>query len=470
MLQSLALRGISAFDALVDLTRKTNEEDPVVRRAAVAGVSRMNMEAVPDVLERVIREDPDVSVQVTATQGVALLANPGLVIPRAQISPHPEVRITLIEALAKRKDVSSYTSTIAEMLADENDAVVRHAVLLLDQYYPSDLTDLRSASRSNEDRVLGMVRSVVAGGTTAEKVSALRFLGQAQLSAGWPLCVEALVNKHKSVRVVASFALATFAEKGSRSPRVVLPVLLNAASDRNKSVRYNVTIALARHIESFTTGERVLSPELRQAEDFLCRMTRDRNAEVRTRAIENISVVFPHDASFFINRALIDRAPVVRRAALAYACRKPGLVSKGLLYTNLSHADPAVRRQAARALFRCEEPGDRERLLQIAANPWSRRRAGAILFVGYCAGDDPGASSRIAGILAGEETWRATLRRFALGFLGLLGPNWPSPIGACFEALLLAQDKALRSKVEEYADHGGVLFRMLARQVLDQDK
>ena len=208
--------------------------------------------------------------------------------------------------------------------------------------------------RMESDTTIPHLTRLLADPEPAVRASALSSLGALFADAAAGEIIPLLDDPDDQVRAEALRVLSKL--KVSPSPELIQKVSARMADDSSLAVQTGAIVALAK------------LGAVNEAMSGLGSRLNSEDTQARTAALETLSRIAPHLNESFdtgpILRALDDRSPVIRRAALTTLGSLSGESTTRVLLRYLSDADEGVRKAAARAL-RKRSPESRALVLEM---------------------------------------------------------------------------------------------------------
>jgi HEAT repeat protein/type II secretory pathway predicted ATPase ExeA len=366
IINQLSRQGDSGFDALSGLI---SYPDSRVRVAAVEGLGRIAIPKVVSVFKRILTEDAEAEVRAAVLRSLEKLPMDDTLFDLLKLGladGAPRVRSATLSALnTNARRLRDRDKECVEMiragLGDPSEEVFQEALVVVSE---RDYSHTRL--NTFLERQFGRVRAALGARSPSVRSAALHLIGLRRDKASLPDFVAALKDPDSEVRVMATSVLSMLG-----SPDAI-PALLAVADDANASVRSASLAsigAIAAQSHSPTQKE--------SAKQALLKSLSDKEIAVRYAAADALGHFNGPDVTMWLERALRDRAGIVRTGALNSLSKlKDPRAAASLLgvLKNKSH-----RMKAAQALADIREPSVNQTLRSWLARGNADLRVAAII-------------------------------------------------------------------------------------------
>ncbi|MGO4152437.1 HEAT repeat domain-containing protein [Cupriavidus sp. YAF13] len=373
---------VQRADLVPDLRVAVNDSDEGVRATALSALRECaGFDAVPALRNVFLAALSDTSAIVRETAAEALRFSPPEAIPALMVAANDEVarvRLQAVIALGSMQ-VHQAIGILADRIVSDPDEEVRY-------YAVNALGEMRHAAATQH--LIDAFNNPAQ--TRRVRWAVLWALGDNNDFDALPVLHAALQDPDAEFRERAAGSLGSLPWEAHPDTTPTLQSLFRALSDAEPSVRRSVCDALASLRDA-------------QAVPFLANALRDRDDEVRCKAIEAIGRIDAKGHAALILGCLQDPSRRVQQAAAETIWLPDGAVTppEALAFLRAPDADAQVKGSLAKSLTRHGNPAVIAHLIDVFATAQADARAG--LVEALREQPDPRAMPLLLGLLSDDD-------------------------------------------------------------------
>ncbi|MEM8723423.1 MAG: HEAT repeat domain-containing protein, partial [Cyanobacteria bacterium P01_G01_bin.39] len=396
-IERLSFQGESAFDTLVALTQ---DQDPLIREAAIKGLGRV---AIPEVvpLLQIALEDSSIQVRKAVIKNLGKLPEKDSEMILSKALENQDLSVQLLSLSISRERDFDF---------NDNDSV-REALkpIIANTSFPEILKTLQDSDASVRYYAAVALGKIGDSTAVAKLIEALgdhddwvRYSAQEALvkigdSTAVAKLIEALGGRDDSVRYYAAVAL------GQIGDSTAVAKLIEALGDRDDSVRYYAAVALGQIGDSRAVAK-------------LIEALGDRKDSVRSSAAAALGEIGDSKAVPKLIKALGDRDYWVRSSAASALGQIGDSRAVPKLIKALGDRNDSVRSSAASALGQMGDSRAVPKLIQTLGDRKDSVRRSAASALGQIG--DSTAVPKLIQALGDRDYWVRSSAASALGQIG----------------------------------------------------